>query len=502
MIIFSNNSTFFRVTYFSVCKIVRRSSMGSSTAKMNVPSQEQKQNDNQTNHKVPNVVSFEDSIRGALFGLYVGDALAMPVHWYYSLGQLSKDFPKGIYKYEKSVSVFPGSIMNLSNTGGGGRGSDKGTIIGDVINHGKKKYWKKGGNIHYHFGLECGENTLDAQITKLLTNSIIKNKFKFNKFEFLKDYTKFMTTPNSHNDVYASTAHRMFFANYIKYCNVDKNDKNGENNSKNGKFEEWILNCPDDDGHNVAAIDMLINVSPVVIIEYLRMKKQKVSSVANINSNTTNDHDTGGAKAEEKTEIKDNSKNSAVVEDVHGIQNLVWKDLVNSLRNVSNSNVSKRAVYCYVELLCSILDYRYNSNSNSKDNKDSKEESKVLEELIVTIGKKYNFGVNRYDKSPMVACYIDSSFEALLTYGYYNSNNCSNALFASANGGGENVARGSCLGSIMGAFYGYNNGFVNHLKTDLIQQKEINQQIDDILKHFDNPTSDDIKQDAAEAAQQ
>jgi len=28
--------------------------------------------------------------------------------------------------------------MNLSNTGGGGRGSDKGSIIGDVICHGKK----------------------------------------------------------------------------------------------------------------------------------------------------------------------------------------------------------------------------------------------------------------------------------------------------------------------------------------------------------------------------
>ncbi len=35
--------------------------------------------------------------------------------------------------------------MNLSNTGGGGRGSDKGDIIGDVILHGKKKYWLRGG---------------------------------------------------------------------------------------------------------------------------------------------------------------------------------------------------------------------------------------------------------------------------------------------------------------------------------------------------------------------
>lgn len=40
-------------------------------------------------------------------------------------------------------------------TGGGGRGSDKGSIIGDVICHGKKKYWLKGcvASIRPHGGL-------------------------------------------------------------------------------------------------------------------------------------------------------------------------------------------------------------------------------------------------------------------------------------------------------------------------------------------------------------
>jgi len=52
--------------------------------------------------------------------------------------------------------------MNLSNTGGGGRGSDQGSIIGDVINHGKKQYWQKGSNFHYHYGLQAGENTLEG----------------------------------------------------------------------------------------------------------------------------------------------------------------------------------------------------------------------------------------------------------------------------------------------------------------------------------------------------
>lgn len=65
-----------------------------------------------------------------------------------------------------------GSILNLSNTGGGGRGSDKGSIIGDVINHGKKQYWGRGLNYHYHLGLEAGDNTLEASLARLLLRTL------------------------------------------------------------------------------------------------------------------------------------------------------------------------------------------------------------------------------------------------------------------------------------------------------------------------------------------
>lgn len=33
-----------------------------------------------------------DRVRGALWGLFVGDALAMPVHWYYDVAALHRDF--------------------------------------------------------------------------------------------------------------------------------------------------------------------------------------------------------------------------------------------------------------------------------------------------------------------------------------------------------------------------------------------------------------------------
>ena len=65
-----------------------------------------------------------------------------------------------------------GSIMNLSNTGGGGRGSDKGEIIGSVINHGKKEFWGRGLNFSYHQSLQAGENTLEGQLARLLIRTI------------------------------------------------------------------------------------------------------------------------------------------------------------------------------------------------------------------------------------------------------------------------------------------------------------------------------------------
>lgn len=63
----------------------------------------------------------------------------------------------------------------------------------------------------------------------------------------------FMQTPDSHNDVYAATAHRMFFKNLV----------DGKDPKK----------CPDNDGHNVDTIDALSTAVPV-IIQYCQADEQ------------------------------------------------------------------------------------------------------------------------------------------------------------------------------------------------------------------------------------
>lgn len=103
--------------------------------------------------------------------------------------------------------------MPLSSTGGHGRGSQQGSIIGDVINHGKKAFWGVP-NMHYHQGMRAGENTLNALCARLVTRGIAAQGGTYSPETFLKDYVSFMTTPGTHNDTYAESFHRDFFKNW------------------------------------------------------------------------------------------------------------------------------------------------------------------------------------------------------------------------------------------------------------------------------------------------
>ena len=70
---------------------------------------------------------------------------------------MQADYGK-ITGYVKPKVELRGSIMALSNTGGAGRGSNDGDIIGSVIAHGKKAYWTRARSHHYHCTLEKGPN--------------------------------------------------------------------------------------------------------------------------------------------------------------------------------------------------------------------------------------------------------------------------------------------------------------------------------------------------------
>ena len=181
-----------------------------------------------------------------------GDALAAPTHWYYGgARQIQADYGGHLLTdYTKPVYELPGSILNKSNLNGGGRsttmnswssssGGSGTSIIGDVINHGKQDLWSPSKSIHYHATLQAGEPTLEVQLARVLMKSIVATHGKFDDDHFRNAYIDFMTTSGSHNDTYASTCHRMFFANLI----LNKLPPN---------------QCPDNDKHNVDTMDGLV----------------------------------------------------------------------------------------------------------------------------------------------------------------------------------------------------------------------------------------------------
>ena len=154
----------------------------------------------------------------ALQSLFVGDALAMPVHWYYSEHDIEAGFPGGIVQFEAAPAHHPSSIMALHSTNQGGRGRQGGAsgrqVVGDVILKGKGQFWGQA-NQHYHQGMQAGENTLNAHCARVLLRVLAANTGHYHEAQFLDAYIQMMTADSpQHPDTYAESYHRAFFANW------------------------------------------------------------------------------------------------------------------------------------------------------------------------------------------------------------------------------------------------------------------------------------------------
>jgi ADP-ribosylglycohydrolase len=146
-----------------------------------------------------------ERLLGALWGLYIGDALAMPVHWYYNRNALHEDYG-WVTDYLAPKNPHPDSILVRSGY----------TAInprGEIL-HKQARYWGQPG-IHYHQFLQAGENTLNLNLCSLLIQSL-NERGGYDAEDYLQRYIGFMTTPGSHRDTYIEECHRNFFTNYAK----------------------------------------------------------------------------------------------------------------------------------------------------------------------------------------------------------------------------------------------------------------------------------------------
>ena len=149
--------------------------------------------------------STHSRIRGALDGLCIGDALAMPVHWYYNRQALEHDYG-WVTDYLTPRNPHPDSILWRSSYTAP---NAKGEIL-----HDQARFWGQKG-VHYHQFLRAGENTLNVKLCRLLVDSMNDNQ-GYDPDDVLQRYIEFMTTPGHHRDTYIEECHRNFFANYAQ----------------------------------------------------------------------------------------------------------------------------------------------------------------------------------------------------------------------------------------------------------------------------------------------
>jgi len=142
---------------------------------------------------------------GLAWGSFIGDALAMPVHWYYDRAALRRDYGV-VREYVAPKSPHADSILWRSEY----------TPLnerGDIL-HDQAQYWGQRG-IHYHQFLRAGENTLNLQLAKVLIESLT-TRGGYDADDYLKRYIHFMLTPGQHRDTYVEEYHRKFFTTYAR----------------------------------------------------------------------------------------------------------------------------------------------------------------------------------------------------------------------------------------------------------------------------------------------
>ena len=174
-------------------------------------------------------------LQNSLWGLFIGDALAMPAHWYYRVENIRQIFDGGIRNYSAPPHPHLESFMvgmayhpDVEAAKRLGRPFD---ILHDHARFYHTSYSalairstereKAHGNAvpgladryHYHYGLEAGENTLAAQLVRVLMRSVIRSG-RYEPSTFIQDFIAHMTTPGKNRDPYCEIYIRRWFENY------------------------------------------------------------------------------------------------------------------------------------------------------------------------------------------------------------------------------------------------------------------------------------------------
>ena len=155
--------------------------------------------------RAPRSVEPVSRVLGAFWGMWIGDALAMPAHQYMEPTLIERDYTI-LNTYRLPKTPHPGSRVSRNNYTSS---SDNHDIVGK-----QKEFWGKGGT-HPHQSLQRGQNTLTLQLATVLFESLVENGgFDFDDYQ--QRYINFMLKPEEHGDTWVEECHRNFFELYAE----------------------------------------------------------------------------------------------------------------------------------------------------------------------------------------------------------------------------------------------------------------------------------------------
>ena len=164
----------------------------------------------------------EDALRGALWGIFIADALASPLHWYYTWSICQQHKEEYYHSRIQQYTNVPSELLNKHPDSY--KYFQKCNPLNEPIlsifnNH--HDLWSQK-NYNYHGTLPQGDNTLTTRIITSLLISITNHHGLSMDNYFAQSYLPLFTGSNTsessinHNDTWIDETHRIFFRNVSK----------------------------------------------------------------------------------------------------------------------------------------------------------------------------------------------------------------------------------------------------------------------------------------------
>ncbi|CAB5134196.1 hypothetical protein D3OALGA1CA_3474 [Olavius algarvensis associated proteobacterium Delta 3] len=401
-------------------------------------------------------------LRNALWGLFIGDALAMPAHWYYNTGNISKVFDGGVRGYvdpphphlesfmvgmtynpdvdtaarlhrpydilHNHVRYYRTSYSDLDI-----RSEDRESEHGNPVPRLEDRY-------HYHHGLKAGENTLGAHLVRVLLRSVIQCG-RYDPSVFLDDFIAHLTTSGNNRDPYTEIYIRRWFENYTSgmppHACAELQRNVWSIGSHGGVIRPMVL--------STMASSAYQGLGLAIEHQNLTHRSENVAGALGVLAPLLSDLLTGKSPQEAIT---------AYAREVRPPE-VTGKALFAAYRNHNGpGNIPGKEMW---KLHTALIDVPFEVDQLAH----SHSEPEVVNNIFAT------------------ACYPEHGLPLLLYFTRKHEFDVEGTLLANANAGGDNVHRGMVTGMIVGAA---NDKIPDHLMQQLIAYDKLKEEIDGFVE--------------------